>query len=146
MEIFQVVFLFVLLHQHLIHLALANDDDKAANSKRYRIAVIGGGISGSFVTKYISEYDVAHATTTVNGKQREKCLVDEIDVFDVSPPPVFRIMTNQSTVAATTTKMIFYNPLRIHGPKIGKVAEFLLLSSKTQLSSWEHLSYLMGTN
>jgi prenylcysteine oxidase/farnesylcysteine lyase len=83
MELFPIIFLFVLLHQHLIHPALANDGE----AKGYRIAIIGGGISGTFTTKYISEYDVAHLHETVNGKQRENCLVDQIVVFDVSPPP-----------------------------------------------------------
>ena len=57
---------------------------QATDSKGYRIAVIGGGVSGSFVTKYLSDYDVHGA---VDGKERERCLVDEIVVYDVSPPP-----------------------------------------------------------
>ena len=65
----------------MIHPVLANNDDEAANSKRYRIAIIGGGISGSFVTKYISEYDISY------GKQRKQCLLDKIVVYDISPPP-----------------------------------------------------------
>ena len=88
MELFPILFLFVLVHQHvIIHPVLANNDDEAANSKGYRIAIIGGGISGSFVTKYISEYDVARLHETVNGKQRKQCLLDKIVVYDISPPP-----------------------------------------------------------
>jgi prenylcysteine oxidase/farnesylcysteine lyase len=56
----------------------------AASKEGYRIAVIGGGISGSFVTKYLSDFDV-HGDA--NGKDRERCLIDEIVVYDVSPPP-----------------------------------------------------------
>eukprot|EP00563_Minutocellus_polymorphus_P015584 CAMPEP_0181058520 /NCGR_PEP_ID=MMETSP1070-20121207/20866_1 /TAXON_ID=265543 /ORGANISM="Minutocellus polymorphus, Strain NH13" /LENGTH=94 /DNA_ID=CAMNT_0023138083 /DNA_START=291 /DNA_END=575 /DNA_ORIENTATION=+ len=87
MELFPIIFLFVLVHQRVIHPVLAKNDDEAANSKRYRIAIISGGISGSFVTKYISEYDVARLNETVNGRQRKQCLLDKIVVYDVSPPP-----------------------------------------------------------
>ena len=71
MEFFPLLLFFVLFQ----HYVLANDDDKAAGSEGYRVAIIGGGISGSFVTKYLSEYDVA------------KCQLDKIIVYDVSPPP-----------------------------------------------------------
>ncbi len=67
----------LLLHVALLlHSVLAKDHDEASSSKGYRIAIIGGGISGSFVTKYLSEYDVI-----------SKCLLDEFVVYDVSPPP-----------------------------------------------------------
>ena len=52
-----------------------------ANSTGHRIAVIGGGISGTFVTKYVSEYDVLEKAA------KDKCQVDEIVVYDISPPP-----------------------------------------------------------
>jgi prenylcysteine oxidase/farnesylcysteine lyase len=47
--------------------------------RQRRIAVIGGGISGTFVTKYLAEYD--------NNAIKNSCLIDEIVVFDVSLPP-----------------------------------------------------------
>ncbi|KAL7459583.1 hypothetical protein ACHAWC_011672 [Mediolabrus comicus] len=52
-----------------------------------RVAIIGGGISGTFTAKYLSDYDVSHLHKPVNGKWRERCLLDEITVFDISPPP-----------------------------------------------------------
>jgi len=82
MELLQII-LLLLLHLLPIHPVFANDD----GAQGYRIAIIGGGISGSFATKYISEYDVAHLHEAVNGKRRERCLVSEIVVYDVSPPP-----------------------------------------------------------
>jgi prenylcysteine oxidase/farnesylcysteine lyase len=51
--------------------------------KGYRIAIIGGGIGGTFTAKYLSEYDVNH-----RNDKRSHCSLDEIVVFDVSPPPV----------------------------------------------------------
>ena len=53
-------------------------------SNAYKIAIIGGGISGTFSAKYLAEYDVNHRSTP--GDTRD-CLLDEIDVYDVSPPP-----------------------------------------------------------
>ncbi len=47
--------------------------------KRNRIAIIGGGISGTFTAKYLAEYDS-------RGQYSRKCLIDEIHIFDVSPP------------------------------------------------------------
>lgn len=52
-----------------LHLVAARSDPKESNPTR--IAIIGGGISGSFVTKYLTDYDV-------------DCSLD-ITVFD--PPP-----------------------------------------------------------
>ena len=49
----------------------------------FKIAVVGGGISGTFVTKYLAEYDV-HS-------EREDCFIDEIVVFDISPQASDRI-------------------------------------------------------
>jgi hypothetical protein len=50
--------------------------------KKYKIAIIGGGISGTFTAKYLAEYDVHHRDA-----KRSDCFIDEIAVFDVSPPP-----------------------------------------------------------
>jgi len=43
------------------------------DTKRTRIAIIGGGIGGSFASKYLAEYDA------------DRCLIDSITVFDPSP-------------------------------------------------------------
>lgn len=49
----------------------------------YRIAVIGGGISGTFVTKYLAEYDASNSHLRKEGC----CVLEEIAVYDISPPP-----------------------------------------------------------
>ena len=54
----------------------------ASTETRYRIAIIGGGIGGTFTSKYLADYDVNH-----RNDKRTNCLVDEIVVFDVSPTP-----------------------------------------------------------
>ena len=54
-------------------------------SNAYKVAIIGGGISGTFTAKYLAEYDVNHQSSS-NGSGRD-CLLDEIVVYDVSPPP-----------------------------------------------------------
>lgn len=55
------------------------DDGAGAQPKGYKIAIIGGGISGTFVAKYLAEY---------NGRGEEGgCLLEKIVVYDVSPPP-----------------------------------------------------------
>ena len=56
----------------------------SSTTNAYKIAIIGGGISGTFSAKYLAEYDVNHRIST--GDTRD-CLLDEIDVYDVSPPP-----------------------------------------------------------
>ena len=55
------------------------------STNAYKIAIIGGGISGTFSAKYLAEYDVNHRTT---GDNNRDCLLSEIDVYDVSPPPL----------------------------------------------------------
>ena len=71
----------------------ASDTTKAEG---YRIAIIGGGISGTFAAKYLAEYDVNHVLEREKG-EREGCLLDEIVVYDVSPPP-----SGFSNVSAST--------------------------------------------
>lgn len=88
MELFKTIVLHLILRILLIQLACAADDQEAANSQGYRIAIIGGGISGSFAAKYLAEYDVSHLQNPVSGQRREHCLLDEIVVYDVSPPPL----------------------------------------------------------
>lgn len=80
----QIALFFLLLGRHL-HSALA--DDAETGFEGYRIAIIGGGISGTFTAKYLTDYDVSYLHKPVNGKRRERCLLDEITVFDISPPP-----------------------------------------------------------
>jgi len=53
-----------------------------ALSNAYKVAIIGGGISGTFTAKYLAEYDANQ-----EGSKRRDCLLDEIVVYDVSPPP-----------------------------------------------------------
>jgi len=45
---------------------------KTKDSRSRRIAIIGGGIGGSFVSKYLTDYD-------------EQCKIDAIDIFEPSP-------------------------------------------------------------
>ena len=69
----------------LLLLALAAEP--WCQSYAYRVAVIGGGISGTFATKYLAEYDVFHREEAGDTTTRMRdCLVDEIIVYDVSPP------------------------------------------------------------
>ncbi|KAL7525602.1 hypothetical protein ACHAXR_003874 [Thalassiosira sp. AJA248-18] len=51
-----------------------------------KVAIIGGGISGTFAAKYLAEYDAKYLSNDKNGEERD-CLLDEIVVYDVSPPP-----------------------------------------------------------
>ena len=56
-------------------------------SNAYKVAIIGGGISGTFTAKYLAEYEVNHqSSSNYDGNERD-CLLDEIVVYDVSPPP-----------------------------------------------------------
>ena len=57
-------------------------------SNAYKVAIIGGGISGTFTAKYLAEYDANHYRSSSNddGSSRD-CMLDEIVVYDVSPPP-----------------------------------------------------------
>jgi prenylcysteine oxidase/farnesylcysteine lyase len=52
-------------------------------SNAYKVAIIGGGISGTFAAKYLAEYDVSGGGPD-GGRD---CLLDEIVIYDVSPPP-----------------------------------------------------------
>lgn len=52
--------------------SISTDGDKG-----FRIAIVGGGISGTFAAKYLTEYDVS--------SKRDNCSIDEIVVFDISP-------------------------------------------------------------
>jgi len=70
----QILLLLWCLTCRLLHAEIA----ASGESKGYRIAIIGGGISGTFTAKYLAEYDV--------GTSRD-CSLDEIVVYDVSPPP-----------------------------------------------------------
>eukprot|EP00970_Alexandrium_tamarense_P010342 scaffold2071_cov190-Alexandrium_tamarense.AAC.34 len=70
----QILLLLWCLTCRLLHAEITASDE----SKGYRIATIGGGISGTFTAKYLAEYDV--------GTSRD-CSLDEIVVYDVSPPP-----------------------------------------------------------
>lgn len=45
-----------------------------------RVGIVGGGISGTFAARYLAGHDAG-------GGGRGKCALDEIVVFDVSPPP-----------------------------------------------------------
>ena len=55
-------------------------------SNAYKVAIIGGGISGTFTAKYLAEYDANHQSSSNDDDSRD-CLLDEIVVYDVSPPP-----------------------------------------------------------
>ena len=69
------------------------------HSNAYRVAIIGGGISGTFAAKYLAEYDVHHRSSSPPGADADAdadggadtiirdCLLDEIVVYDISPPP-----------------------------------------------------------
>eukprot|EP00804_Cyclotella_cryptica_P027917 CCRYP_003812-RA/>CCRYP_003812-RA protein AED:0.36 eAED:0.36 QI:243/1/1/1/0.75/0.6/5/2410/518 len=71
-----------LLHLHaLLHSTLATTP--STSDKGHRIAIIGGGIGGTFTAKYLAEYDVNHR----DEDWRSACLLNEIVVFDASPPP-----------------------------------------------------------
>ncbi|KAL9187657.1 hypothetical protein ACHAXT_006035 [Thalassiosira profunda] len=56
----------------------------ALTAEAYRVAIIGGGISGSFAAKYLADYDSNHRG---DGGNARDCLLEEIVVYDVSPPP-----------------------------------------------------------
>lgn len=71
-----------------ITLLYASVDTAGWNRRaRPRIAVIGGGISGSFVTKYLSDYDTA-------------CVLESITIFDPQSP-IHQPLTVEE--ASTTT-------------------------------------------
>ncbi|KAL3764237.1 hypothetical protein ACHAWU_004049 [Discostella pseudostelligera] len=61
-------------------------------SNAYKVAIIGGGISGTFAAKYLAEYDVNHRSGGCpdggggGGDSERDCLLDEIVIYDVSPP------------------------------------------------------------
>lgn len=85
--------LFGLLYLHVaLHSTLATTP--SAGDEGYRIAIIGGGIGGTFAAKYLAEYDVHHR----GENQRSECLLREIVVFDVSPPP------GETTTSSTKTR------------------------------------------
>ena len=56
-------------------------------SNAYKVAIIGGGISGTFTAKYLAEFDANHRHRSSNDDDSRDCLLDEIVVYDVSPPP-----------------------------------------------------------
>ena len=66
----------------LFLLLLSSSSFAREDNQQYRIAIIGAGISGSFTSKYLAEYDVHH-----RHNDRTDCFIDRIDLFDVSPPP-----------------------------------------------------------
>ncbi|KAL7548998.1 hypothetical protein ACHAWF_012263 [Thalassiosira exigua] len=59
---------------------------KSSPSEGYKVAIIGGGISGTFAAKHLADYDANHRSVDESGQRRD-CLLDEIAVYDVSPPP-----------------------------------------------------------
>jgi len=54
--------------------------------RAYKVAIIGGGISGSFSAKYLADYDANYRSRN-NGGETRGCRLDEIVVYDVSPTP-----------------------------------------------------------
>jgi len=69
-----------------------NDDDKAIRRKK-KIAVIGGAVSGSFVTKYLAEYDAKTNCSSGNDG-----VIDSITVYE--PMPLDGPIDNDAAVTA----------------------------------------------
>ena len=62
---------------------------KTKDSRSRRVAIIGGGIGGSFVSKYLTDYD-------------ENCKIDAIDIFEPSPMSTAK---SEAGVAVTTSSL-----------------------------------------
>ncbi len=81
----------------------------------YRVAVIGGGISGTFTTKYLAEYDVLHRSSsppTDDGSDTttsRDCLLDEIIVYDVSPPSTSFAEENRTDAMTNSYAKVQYS-------------------------------------
>lgn len=71
MEVLKRSFLVVLLIGTCLCQLIRSEQD--IRSKKKKIAIIGGGISGTFVTKYLTDYDT-------------NCQIDSITIFDPSTP------------------------------------------------------------
>ena len=50
-----------------------------------KVGIVGGGVSGTFAARYLADYDVDGGRG--GGGEGRGCKLDEIVVFDVSPPP-----------------------------------------------------------
>lgn len=75
-------------------------------TKSRRIAVIGGGISGTFVSKYLVDYDTS-------------CLIDSLTLFD----PTFLSHTDDAMGSSSSIKLDGDNPCTLQG---GRVATKIL--------------------
>ena len=64
---------------------------KTKDSRSRRVAIIGGGIGGSFVSKYLTDYD-------------EKCKIDTIDIFEPSPMSTTVSEVGVAVTAAPTSE------------------------------------------
>ena len=70
---------------------------KTKDLRSRRVAIIGGGIGGSFVSKYLTDYD-------------ENCKIDVIDVFEPSPMSTSESKTGVAVTAASSSEEVDTRP------------------------------------
>lgn len=84
----------------------------------YKVAIIGGGISGTFAAKYLSELDVNHRSTAASSSSERDCLLDEIVVYDTSPPPTSGFPHGNSTKPQSSSEP---GPQNYQGSRVSSI-------------------------